>query len=98
MKKVLAALLVGLLTLALSGVAGATSDRMAVDIFAKGKGTDARGGTFNFLATDLDGNPDTPATGHVSYEIGSGSTFQEAALLFSPLMGRLLVFAPLSPG
>ena len=36
MKKVLAALLVGLLSLTLSGVAGAASDQSAVDI-AKGK-------------------------------------------------------------
>jgi hypothetical protein len=72
MKKVLAALLVGLLSLALSGVAGAAPDEAAVDI-AKGKGTDSEGGTFQFSAIDLDGDAfiDSAATGHVSYELGS---------------------------
>jgi hypothetical protein len=69
MKKVIAAQLVGLLTLTLSGVAGAASDQAAVDI-AKGKGTDTdHFGTFNFTAIDLDGDPFTVgAKGHVSYE------------------------------
>ena len=85
MKKVLAALVVGLLCLTLSRVAGAASDKTVVDI-AKGKGTDSQGGTFQFSATDLDGHPDTvDATGHVSYDRGRG-------LLLSPLRGRLLVF------